>query len=169
MPISYQIAVLAHVMAAIVWVGGVLFLGAVAVPASRSLDEREGRRAVRVLGRYFRPIGWSALAVLVASGTYMMWIWGARPANVWDGTFFDTIRAKWLGTKLWLVGLMILVSGFHDWYVGPRASALGDDAPEQARRWRIAAAILGAATAIVAIAIVGIAIVISRPWMNFGY
>jgi len=169
MPISYQIAVIAHVFAAIVWVGGVLFLGSVAMPASRTVDESEGRRMVRTLGRYFRPVGWTALAILVVSGSYMMWIWGATPSNVWSGEFFDTIRARWLGTKLVLVGAMILTSGVHDWYVGPRASSSEEEGAETWDRWRTAAAVLGAATALLAVAVVGIAIVISRPWMNFGY
>lgn len=170
MPVSYQIAVLTHVLAAIVWVGGVLFVGGVALPASRSLDdEEEGRRVVRLLGQYFRPVGWTAIAVLVLSGSYMMWVWGARPANVWDGTFFDTIRTQWLGNKLLLVGLMVVSSGLHDWYVGPRASAADKDAPDRVERWRTAAAVLGGLTALLAVAIVGIAIVVSRPWMNFGY
>lgn len=171
MPISYQIAVLLHVLAAVVWVGGLLFLGGVALPASRTLDdEQRAREIVRLLGQYFRPIGWSALAVLVASGAYMMWIWGARPGNIWDGTFFGTIRARWLGIKVLLVGLMIAVSGLHDWYVGPKASSLESEGEtERAGRWRIYAAVLGAVTALLAVAVVLLASVIARPWMNFGY
>lgn len=158
----YDIAVTLHVLAALSWVGGVLFIGTVALPASRQMPDRRGREAIAVLGRRFRPVGWTALAVLVATGTYMMGAWGATPANVLDGRFFaEGTRARMLGWKLLLVLAMLTISGVHDWYLGPKASSDPDD-DEGLRRW---AAVLGSATALLSVGIVILAVLVARPWM----
>lgn len=164
---TYEIVVVIHVISAIVWVGGVVFIGGVAVPASRKMSEETGRQAVSAIARRFRPVGWGALGFLVATGFYMIWEWGARPDNLLDGSFFANDRHWLLGIKLILVGLMLVVSGIHDWYVGPRASALAREADDEetARPWRRWAAILGIVTGLLVIAIVVIAVYVARPWM----
>lgn len=167
MPLSYEFAVIVHVFAAVVWVGGVLFIGAIAIPASRSLPEEQRRKTISLLTRPFRIVGWIALLTLLGTGLYLIWIWGARPGNLVDGTFFDTPRAWILGVKIALVTLMILVSGLHDWYIGPKAAELAEEQNENARPWRIAAGLLGGLTGLLSLCIVLCAIVIARPWMTF--
>lgn len=60
----------AHLMSAIVAVGGVAFLRFILLPAAEGLDEG-ARKALmgRVLGR-FRPILWSCIGVLLLTGLH---------------------------------------------------------------------------------------------------
>lgn len=66
------IAITAHVLAVIVWIGG-MFFGVVALrPAMRGMDTLAAARFWNtVLGR-FLPWVWAAIATLLASGFYMV-------------------------------------------------------------------------------------------------
>ena len=57
-----------HLLAATVWVGGTLALVFVAVPAAQRLEGEARARTLRELGRRWRPVGWSALGVAIATG-----------------------------------------------------------------------------------------------------
>jgi uncharacterized membrane protein len=58
-----------HVLAAITWVGGMLFIALVLVPTVRALDDAPVRtRVIRDSGRRFRVVAWMALAILVLTG-----------------------------------------------------------------------------------------------------
>src|SRR4029078_12468119 len=60
-----------HVLSACVWVGGTVALVFVGVPASRRLEGESRAAAMRALGRRWRPIGWSAMAVAILSGLWL--------------------------------------------------------------------------------------------------
>lgn len=66
------IAITAHVLAVIIWIGG-MFFGVVALrPAVKGMDTLAAARFWRVvLGRYL-PWVWAAIAVLLGSGFYMV-------------------------------------------------------------------------------------------------
>ena len=68
----YQWVVFAHIIAAIAWIGGMLFVALVLVPVLRR-GPRELRAALldRV-GRRFRTVGWAAIAVLLVTGVWMI-------------------------------------------------------------------------------------------------
>ena len=54
-----------HVLSASIWVGGTVALVFVGVPAIRRLEGEARAVAMRALGRRWRPIGWSAMAVAI--------------------------------------------------------------------------------------------------------
>jgi uncharacterized membrane protein len=160
----YKLAVVLHVLAAITWIGGVLFMGMVAIPAARKLAPEHSRAVVGGVGRRFRPIGWGCLAILVITGTYMVWSWGATWTNLFDLSFFSLgPQYRALGYKLLAVFLMLCVSAYHDWRLGPRASAAEHGSPE-AERMRKMAARLGRITGILVIVIAILAVFVARPW-----
>ena len=159
----YRVAVMVHVLGAVVWVGGVLFMGMVAVPAAKKLDDELRRKLLDDLGRRFRPIGWTALGLLVASGIYLMWHWGATVATVLDLSFFEHDHTRKLGYKLLLVVAMLVVSGLHDFWLGPRATREGRT-PQEMERDRKLAGWLGRTTGILVILIVVLAVLVARPW-----
>ncbi len=105
-----------HVLAAIAWIGGMLFIALVLVPVTRRLEDRALRvRLVHAVGVRFRAVGWIALGVLLATGL----------ANVWLNPFLLRIpRFHW---KLGLVVLALALSAFHDFVLGPRAGAPAAD------------------------------------------
>ncbi len=105
-----------HVLAAITWIGGMLFIALVLVPVTRRLDDPALRtRLVQDAGRRFRTVGWVALGVLVVTGLINLWI---------HPVLLSSERLHW---KLALVGLALLLSAFHDFVLGPRAGAPGAD------------------------------------------
>jgi putative copper export protein len=101
-----------HLLAAIVWTGGTIALVFVAVPPVQRLQGEERGRLLRELGRRWRPLGWSALAVAILTGAVM-----AQRANAFDTTptRFDVV----LAVKGAAVGLLVAGAYLHDFVLGP--------------------------------------------------
>lgn len=159
----YQIVLVFHVLAAVVWVGGLVFMAAVVVPVARRRPDDQRRILLDEAGRQFRAVGWSALTVSVATGSYMLYHWGATWASLLDLSFFRGPHTRILGYKLLLVALMLAVSALHDWWLGPRATAADD--PDEAERLRTLSSWLGRTTGLLAIGVVLLAIFVARPWL----
>jgi uncharacterized membrane protein len=101
-----------HLLAAIVWVGGTIALVFVSVPPAQRLEGPQRAAVLRELGRRWRPIGWSALAVAIASGA---WIASLEHAYDTTPTRFDVV----LAVKGALVGLLVAGAYLHDFVLGP--------------------------------------------------
>lgn len=118
-----------HVLAACVWVGGTIALVFISVPYARTLEGEARARALRALGSGWRPLGWGAMAILVATGVILAGEDGvfsgeARPA-------FDAV----LGVKVGLVGLLVCGAYLHDFVLGPRlARQIREGRPQSGRR-----------------------------------
>lgn len=110
--------VLVHLLAAIAWTGGTIALVFAAVPAIRTLEGEPRALALRTLGQRWRPLGWGAFAVLVATG-----IWLARADGALDGDLFDTAFGRVLLVKSLLVALLATGAYLHDFVLGPRLAA----------------------------------------------
>lgn len=109
-------------LAAITWIGGMLFIALVLVPVTRHLEDPTVRtRLVQETGRRFRTVGWIALTVLVVTGLLNLW---SHPG------LLSSPRLHW---KLGLVGLALILSAFHDFVLGPRAGAPGADPSARVR------------------------------------
>jgi putative copper export protein len=107
----YQAAVLVvHLLAASVWVGGTVVLVFAGVPAIRVLEGGERARALRALGERWRPLGWSALGVLVTTGLILVF----GHADEVEGSF-----AAVLGTKLALFTGLVAVVYVNEFVLGP--------------------------------------------------
>lgn len=104
-----------HVLAAIVWIGGMLFIALVLVPVVRRLEPAERLRLVQATGLRFRAVGWIALSLLLLSGVLNLWL---RPYLLGVPLFH---------VKLGLVVLALGLSVVHDFVLGPRAGAPGAD------------------------------------------
>jgi hypothetical protein len=115
----YQAAVFLHILSAITWVGGTLFLVIVMVPLSRRETEASGRGLIllRQAALRFVPVAWASIVLLAVTGIYLAWDhWGIRPGNFFTsgGHFLRTLQIK--------TGLAVLVIGlslFHDFVLGP--------------------------------------------------
>lgn len=104
-----------HVLAAIVWIGGMLFIALVLVPVLRRLEPAERLRLVHATGLRFRTVGWIALSLLLLSGLLNLWL---RPYLLGVPLFH---------VKLGLVVLALALGVIHDFVLGPRAGAPGAD------------------------------------------
>lgn len=101
-----------HVLAAVTWLGGMLFIALVLVPVTRRLPDPDLRlRLIRDLGTRFRTVGWIAIGVLVLTGLGNLWV---RPE------LLGASRFHW---KAGLIVLALALSVLHDFVLGPRAGA----------------------------------------------
>lgn len=104
-----------HVLSACVWVGGTIVLVFVGVPAIRRLEGEARATAMRVLGRRWRPLGWSAMGVSIVSGLWLTEIHGGFNRQALETDFDRTLIVKSVLVALLCVGAVI-----HDFVLGPR-------------------------------------------------
>lgn len=157
----YQLVVFIHVISAIMWVGGILFLGVVAVPAVRRLQSETRSVLMSELGRRFRNIGYTLLGVLIVTGVIQAWVHGATVTNVLNGSFFQSRFGATLGAKLIFVLLMLGVSVVHDFVVGP-ASVRASQEGRETESLRKTASWLARLTALLALAVIAYAVMLVR-------
>jgi putative copper resistance protein D len=158
---GYWVTVTLHVLAALVWLGGMFFLALVGAPVLRRVEPPALRAQLfRDLGYAFRRVGWVTLAVLVASGTLLLHYRG------WLGVlgsrgFWATTAGMALAWKLGAVATMLLVQAAHDFALGPSSSraALGS---AESNRLRRRAALLARASALIGLVIVLAAVRLAR-------
>ena len=160
----YIASVIVHVLAALLWVGGMLFIGIVAAPVLRAIEPAALRQQLfQRLGLRFRSIGWAALALLVVTGTINLYYRGWLS---WDGAlanpaFWRTAAGHALGAKLLAVGILIALSAVHDFALGPAAGRATPGSLE-ALILRRRAALLARVNAVVAIVVIIAAVVLAR-------
>ncbi len=161
----YLLSVWIHILAAMVWIGGMAFLALVLVPAMRR-GELGGQAPwlIRATGQRFRWIGWICLLLLVLTGTVNLAYRGYRWEHLWSGALWGGSFGHALGVKLILVALIFALSAVHDFVVGPQATALmaHNPASEQARRLRRAASWFGRMNLLLALAVVMLGVILVR-------
>ena len=104
-----------HLLSASVWVGGTVALVFVGVPAIRKLEGEARATAMRTLGRRWRPLGWSAMAVAIVSGLWLTHLHGGLNSAAADSDFDRTLILKSV-----LVALLVVGALLHDFVLGPR-------------------------------------------------
>lgn len=127
-----------HVLGAACWVGGMIVLGVVAVPAARQAGDRAaGRRVVTTAARRFGVVGALAFAALIATGFGLIHHRGIALEDLGQSDYGRRILAK-----MALLAAMGVVTLLHAFWQGPRVRRAEEEGdPAGARRWRI----LGAA------------------------
>ena len=104
-----------HILSASVWVGGTVALVFVGVPAIRKLEGEARATAMRALGRRWRPLGWSAMAVAILSGLWLTELNGGFSRAALETDFDRTLIVKSA-----LVVLLVGGALAHDYVLGPR-------------------------------------------------
>ena len=113
----HQAIVYLHILSAVTWLGGMLFLAMVMVPLARR-DSGGGFATLREAAKKFVPIAWASKIVLAATGGYLAWTYfGVRPGTFFggEGHFLQFLQMK---TGLFLI--VVLLSLAHDFWLGPR-------------------------------------------------
>jgi len=112
----YSTLVVLHILAAVSWVGGMIFLSLVLAPLVRGRKAAPEFMALfRSAALRFRPVVWIAIAVLLATGPILL---SQRGIHVME-------PASWTGivmVKLTLVGLLLFLTMLHDLVLGPNVS-----------------------------------------------
>lgn len=159
----YYLNVTLHVLAALLWLGGMFFLAAVGAPVLRKIEPARLRAQVfQAIGLQFRRVGWITIAVLLITGTLNLHFRGVLSWRVLsDAAFWATRYGHALAWKLAAVAVMVVVSALHDFWLGPRASVAEPGSPE-AIRLRTGAAWLARINAIVGLILVFAAVRLAR-------
>ena len=164
MSLLYYLNVTIHVLAAMLWLGGMFFLGVVGAPVLRSIEPPPLRpRLFQELGARFRRIGWITIAVLLVTGVLNLFFHGWLHWNGVLGSraFWNTPVGRALAAKLIAVTLMISISAIHDFVHGPRAGRATPGSPA-AIALRKRAAVLARVNAIVGVLLVIAAVRLAR-------
>ena len=127
----YHLSVFIHILSAMFWIGGMLFTAAVLVPASRHKLLRDKRGAVfTLIGKKFSRISWILFLVLIVTGIINLLARGYTVENLTSATFWNSHFGNTLSIKLHLFSAVLIISGIHDFYAGPKAAELMDEQPE---------------------------------------
>lgn len=164
MTVTYHLVVTLHLLAAMLWLGGMFFLALVGAPILRALEPPSLRqRLFHELGLRFRAVGWWAIGVLLITGVFLLQFRGLlRWSGVLgDPAFWGTSFGRALAAKLLAVALMIAVSFAHDFIVGPEAGRVTAGTP-RAIALRRRAALMARANAVAGILLVLAAVRLAR-------
>ncbi len=130
MPIWQFIIVVVHVFSAVIWIGGAIFLALVMVPVARGMEPPAmGLLFLRRAAIRFRGIAWILLSVLVISGVLALDYRGIGIDRFTEDGFWSTKIGTALGVKIVLVGILLILSGIHDFVLGPRVTDLMQQVP----------------------------------------
>jgi len=107
-----------HLIAAVGWIGGTIFLSLVLAPSYRAMASKPDAGALfRTSAKRFRLVVWGAVAVLLLTGAMLVLSHG------WP-LFEPTRWPSVLGIKLSLVAGLLLMTLAHDLVLGPRVRAI---------------------------------------------
>lgn len=153
----YHASVFLHILSAITWIGGMLFIVMVLAPLLRSEDFRPvATRVLHVTGKKFKKIGWACLILILVTGVLNARARYGYDGQPWGEWWSVIVANKILMRKVHTFGLVLLLSYLHDFHIGPaavRAMRSAADAPETLRL-RKAAAWMGRLNLLLALAIV---------------
>jgi copper resistance protein D len=162
--LAYYLVVTVHVLAALLWLGGMFFLGIVGAPVLRTIEPAALRQQLfHSLGLRFRKVGWWSIAILVATGVAVLHIrgllrWDAVLANP---AFWRTPTGIAFAVKLAAVIVIVSLSAVHDFSMGPAAGRAVAGTAE-AQRLRRRAAMLARVNGMLALVLVIAAVRLAR-------
>lgn len=180
----YHLSVFLHILSAIIWIGGMFFLALVVVPTTRGMPPSERAALFGAVGRRFRTVGWVCIALLIVTGTINSAYRGVTWENLFTAELWGSPFGTTLALKLGVVALLLGMSVYHDFVIGPRsvrvhervAVAAGDRftadsgraaggaaaVREEAERLRRLASTIGRIEGILALVVLALAIMLVR-------
>ncbi|MGH7230392.1 MAG: DUF4149 domain-containing protein [Nitrospiraceae bacterium] len=118
-----------HLLAAVVWIGGMVFLSFILVPVfKRGTFGADRRMLFQTLARRFRVAVWVSIIVLIATGPLLV---SSKTGTMAEPEGWRSV----LTTKLWMVSLLIGLTAVHDFWLGPLIGRLrreSSDTPSSA-------------------------------------
>lgn len=107
-----------HLVAAISWIGGTIFLSVVLVPVLKRAPFAPQKSLIfRAIARRFRSVVWGAIAILLLTGPLLL---HQRGISIADPASWPMV----LMAKLGLVTVLLLLTLTHDLILGPRVGRI---------------------------------------------
>lgn len=141
----YFWAVFFHLMFVAFWLGGMLFTVAVLVPATRTKLKSYKGLLFKELGTRFSHISWAVFILLILTGILALLGKGYSFDDLLSMDFWQSWYGVRLKLKLFTFGLVLIFSGVHDFWLGPKAAKLMDAEPNlpQTKYYRTASRWIG--------------------------
>ncbi len=119
-----------HILAAMFWIGGMLFFSLVLIPSMSGLSSPERNGFMSRIGAHYRRASWISLSILLITGLTRLYQLGFSPLTA----------GNWIWAKLALVLLMFMLTLLHDLVLGPKSiqisrSTTGPHPLQQTVRW----------------------------------
>jgi uncharacterized membrane protein len=112
----YLFSVFLHILAAALWIGGMVFLIAVLIPAVKKHPDKIA--LLNTIALKFRTAGWIALILLLGTGIIQLEFRGVE----WSLDYFTSSEfGKLAGIKIIVFSIIILLSFYHDFFLGTKA------------------------------------------------
>jgi len=133
----YRPCVFLHILSAVIYLGGLLFIVMVLAPLLRSEDFRPvATRVLHATGQKFKRISWACFGLLILTGLGNAIARYGYPGQSW-GEWAGVIAGNnFLMHKIYTLTLILGLSYVHDFHLGPaavRAMRTAADAPETLR------------------------------------
>ena len=107
-----------HLLAAISWIGGMIFLSVMLVPVlKREPFASQKALLFQTTARRFRAVVWGAISVLLITGPLLL---HQRGIPITDPSRWPPV----LAVKLGLVSILLLLTLTHDLIIGPRVGRI---------------------------------------------
>jgi len=110
-----------HLLAALFWVGGMLFLVFIIAPFLMTLEPKDRSKVYQFVGQKYRKLGWVAIIILLVTGPLNLYFLGVPPSAIGDTTFLASSYGRTLIIKVTLITILVISSLVHDFYIGPKA------------------------------------------------
>jgi putative copper export protein len=161
----YLVSVWLHLLAATVWIGGLIVVALVIAPVIRRPEMREAAaRLIHFTGIRFRLVGWTCFALLLLTGLVNVLHRVGQGADLVTGAFWSSTSGTLLAVKLLVFAVILLASALHDFYVGPKAVVLWRERPgsPEGTRLRRRAAQFGRLNLLLALVVLVLAVMLVR-------
>lgn len=117
----YLLSVYLHILMAILWLGSMLFLGIGIVPLLRRPEYRTlAPELLGAIGMRLRYLGWLAVSLLFLTGLFNLSYRLGGLKELLTSSFWSSPYGSLLAQKLLFVFLVMLLTAYHDFSLGPR-------------------------------------------------
>jgi len=140
------------------------FLVLVVVPWLRSGQRQNAGAFLQETGTRFRSVGWVCFGLVVITGTFNLWVRGVRLGDFFQESWRRSDFGKAVLFKLSVFVVVLILSGIHDFIIGPQATRVLQEDPTstKALQLRRQASLMGRANALLALVLVACAVVLVR-------
>lgn len=160
----YIWSVFLHLIFVTFWLGGMLFTAAVLVPATRKKLASQRGLLFTELGTRFSRLSWILFPLLIITGITALLGRGFSVDQLLSSQFWGSSYGSRLMGKLHIFGLVLIISGIHDFWLGPKAAKLMDEEPDTIRtkRYRKATSWVGRINLLLGLGILYFAVTMVR-------
>lgn len=157
----YITSVFIHIIAACVWLGGMLFLILAFIPGIKNHPDKVN--IIAEVSLKYRMVGAVTLVLLLITGILQLELRGLQ----WSMAYFTgSSFGKAAGLKLLVFAAIVIISLVHDYYLGNRAIEAWKNQPENPKtiKLRNLSRLFGRVSFILALLAAWLGVILVRGW-----